>query len=56
LVAIQNAELGVASTLMALPPLFLLPIGYFVFKERFGWQAILGTIVAMVGVGLLFVA
>jgi drug/metabolite transporter (DMT)-like permease len=56
LVAIQNAELGVASTLMALPPLFLLPIGYFVFKERFGWQAVLGTIVAMVGVSLLFVA
>ena len=56
LVAIQNVELGIASTLMALPPLFLLPIGYFVFKERFGWQAILGTIVAMVGVGLLFVA
>jgi drug/metabolite transporter (DMT)-like permease len=56
LVAIQNAELGVASTLMALPPLFLLPIGYFVFKERFGWQAILGTIVAMMGVSLLFVA
>ena len=56
LVAIQNAELGVASTLMALPPLFLLPIGYFVFNERFGWQAVLGTVVAMVGVGLLFVA
>lgn len=56
LVAIQNAELGVASTLMALPPLFLLPIGYFVFHERFGWQAVVGTIVAMVGVSLLFMA
>jgi drug/metabolite transporter (DMT)-like permease len=44
----------VASTLMALPPVFLLPISYVVFKERFGWQTIAGTIVAIVGVGLLF--
>lgn len=54
LLAIQNTEVGIASTLMALPPVFLLPVGYFIFKERFGWQAILGTLVAMAGVGLLF--
>ena len=54
LLAIQHTEVGIASTLMALPPVFLLPIGYLVFKERFGWQAILGTAVAMLGVALLF--
>lgn len=54
LLAIQLTEVGVASTLMALPPVFLLPISYFVFKERFGWQAILGTLIAMCGVALLF--
>jgi drug/metabolite transporter (DMT)-like permease len=54
LVAVQRTEIGVASTLMALPPVFLLPISYFVFKERYGWQAILGTLVALVGVGILF--
>ena len=54
LVAIQHTQVGIASTLMALPPVILLPVGYFVFKERFGWQAILGTFVAMAGVGLLF--
>jgi drug/metabolite transporter (DMT)-like permease len=54
LLAVQHAEVGVASTLMALPPVFLLPISYFVFKERFGWQAIAGTLVAMGGVALLF--
>ena len=54
LLAVQHAEIGVASTLMALPPVFLLPIGYFAFKERFGWQTIVGTFVAMAGVAVLF--
>jgi drug/metabolite transporter (DMT)-like permease len=54
LLAVQHAAIGVASTLMALPPVFLLPISYFVFKERFGWQTVAGTLVAMSGVALLF--
>jgi drug/metabolite transporter (DMT)-like permease len=56
LVAVQRTEVGIASTLMALPPVFLLPVGYFVFKERFGWPAVLGTLVALAGVGMLFLA
>ncbi len=54
LLAVQHAEIGVASTLMALPPVLMLPISYFIFKERFGWQAIAGTVVAMAGVAVLF--
>ncbi len=54
LLAIQHAEIGVASTLMALPPVFMLPISYFFFKERFGWQAVAGTMLAISGVALLF--
>jgi drug/metabolite transporter (DMT)-like permease len=56
LLAVQHAEIGVASTLMALPPVLMLPISYFVFKERFGWQAIAGTLVAMAGVAVLFLS
>ena len=56
LVAVQRAPVGIASTLMALVPIFMLPIGYFVFKERFGWPAVVGTVVAVAGVGLLFLA
>jgi len=55
LFSIQHAEIGVASTLMALSPVFLLPISYLIFKERYGWGAILGTLVAITGVALLFV-
>lgn len=56
LLAVQHAEIGVASTLMALPPVILLPISYFVFKEKVGWQAVLGTVLAIVGVAVLFLA
>ena len=54
LFAIQKTAIGVASTLMALPPVFLLPISYIFFKERFGWGAVAGTLVAVAGVALLF--
>jgi drug/metabolite transporter (DMT)-like permease len=54
LLAVQHAEIGVASTLMALPPVIILPISYFVFKEKIGWQAIAGTLLAIAGVAILF--
>jgi drug/metabolite transporter (DMT)-like permease len=54
LLAVQHAEVGIASTLMALSPVFLLPISYLVYKERFGWQTVAGTFVAISGVALLF--
>lgn len=54
LIAIQYTEIGVASTLMALPPVILLPVGYFIFGERFGRQAVLGTLLAITGVAMLF--
>ncbi len=56
LFAIQHAEIGVASTLMALTPVILLPISYFVFREKIGWQAVFGTVLAIAGVAILFLA
>ncbi len=55
LYAVQNANVGVASTLMALPPIFLLPIGHFIFKERIGWSTIAGSLLAITGVAILFI-
>ena len=54
LVAVQFAPVGIASTLMALPPIFLIPIDYYFFGERISWRAVVGTVVALVGVGILF--
>lgn len=56
LLAVQHSEVGVASTLMALPPIIVLPISYFIFKEKVGWQAVAGTILAIIGVAVLFLA
>jgi len=41
---------------MALTPLIVLPVSYFVFKEKIGWQAILGTMLAILGIAILFLA
>jgi drug/metabolite transporter (DMT)-like permease len=54
LVAVQLAPVGITSTLMALAPVFLLPLSHWVFKERITQRAIVGTVVAMVGVAMIF--
>ncbi len=53
LIAVQNARLGIASTLMALPPVLLIPIEYAVYKRPVSRRSIIGTLVAMSGVVLL---
>lgn len=54
LVAVQNTYVGIASTLMALPPIFLIPLSFWVFKEKISLGAIIGTIMAVIGVSLIF--
>ncbi len=55
LVAVQNAQVGVASALMSLPPIFLLPIGRLVFKERITLGGVVGAVVAVAGAIILTV-
>ena len=54
LVAIAKAPMGVAATLMSLSPVILLPVAHFVFKEKVGGHAILGTLLALAGAAALF--
>jgi drug/metabolite transporter (DMT)-like permease len=54
LIAIDLARVGIASTLMALAPVFILPVAHWWLKERMTWRAAGGTIVAMIGVTLIF--
>jgi drug/metabolite transporter (DMT)-like permease len=49
-------KIGGYITIMALPPVILLPVSYFAFKEKIGWQAIFGTMLAIAGVAILFLA
>jgi len=54
LVAIQNTNVGIASTLSSLMPIFLIPISYVVFGERVSRLAVLGTLVTFAGMIVLF--
>jgi len=55
LYAIGHAKyLGVASTLMSLSPVILLPVAVFAFKERITPLAIIGTIITLAGAAALF--
>jgi drug/metabolite transporter (DMT)-like permease len=54
LLAVQNAPVGIASLLTSLSPIFILPFSHVFFKERLGWQPIAGTLLAMLGVIILF--
>ncbi|MBN1390796.1 MAG: DMT family transporter [Candidatus Thermoplasmatota archaeon] len=53
-IAVDNAPIGVASTLMALPPLLMIPISFFVFKERPTYRSVIGTVVCLIGVSMIF--
>ncbi|MEO0185280.1 MAG: DMT family transporter [candidate division WOR-3 bacterium] len=55
LVAIQYTNIGIASTLMALPPVILIPISHLLFKENITHTSIIGTIIAITGVALIFI-
>lgn len=54
LIAIAKAPMGVAATLMSLSPVLLLPVSHFVFKEKVGRHAVLGTLLALAGAAALF--
>ena len=54
LISVQTAPLGIVTTLQSLPPVFLIPLGYFVFKERITRRMVIGTLVALIGSVLLF--
>ncbi|HML22027.1 MAG TPA: DMT family transporter [Aggregatilinea sp.] len=56
LIAVQNAEVGIASTLTSLSPIFLLPLTYVLFRERITSRAIVGTLLAVVGTAIIFLS
>ncbi len=54
LYAIQTTKVGIASTLMALTPIFHLPISRYYLHEEIDKKAIFGTILALSGVAIIF--
>ena len=54
LFSFQKIPVGVATTLSHTTAIWLIPIGYLVFKERISPRAIVGTVTAIVGIAILF--
>ena len=54
LMAVQYTNAGIASTLMALTPVFILIPYAFIYKQRIKFRELLGVAVSMTGVALFF--
>jgi drug/metabolite transporter (DMT)-like permease len=54
MVAVQNAQVGIASTLMALSPIILIPLDRWVFHEQVSSRSVVGTVLALAGTAIIF--
>lgn len=54
LLAVQNTFTGIASTIMSITPILILPVSFFIFKQKVSIIEILGAIICVLGVSLLF--
>lgn len=55
LLAVQHTEAGVASTIMAIVPVLIIPPAVLFFRERVTFREVVGAFLAVGGVALLFV-
>lgn len=53
-IAVRYTETGIASTLMSLVPIMILPAAYFVYGESITLRTSIGTVIAIVGIAMLF--
>jgi drug/metabolite transporter (DMT)-like permease len=53
--AIKYTTTGIASTIMALVPVLLIPPAIILLKEKVTWREILGSLIAVCGVGMFFI-
>jgi len=54
LISISLTNVAVAATLMATTPIMMLLPVRFIYKEHLSWRAIIGTVIAVGGIGILF--
>jgi drug/metabolite transporter (DMT)-like permease len=54
LIAISTINVAIASTIMAIVPIIMLPTVWILYREKLSWRAIAGACIAVGGVGILF--
>lgn len=55
LIAVQNTATGIASTIMSITPILIIPPTLFFFKQKVSWKEIIGAVISVGGVALFFV-
>jgi drug/metabolite transporter (DMT)-like permease len=55
LIAIQNTNTGIASTIMSIVPILIIIPSVILYKQKITWREIIGSFVSVGGVALLFV-
>ncbi len=54
MVAVTYTHAGVAQTLMSLMPVFIIPVVWYLYRQRTSWRGAVGAVIAVIGVGVLF--
>ncbi|MDP4186194.1 MAG: DMT family transporter, partial [Bacteroidota bacterium] len=55
LMSIQYTSTGVASTIMAIVPILVIPASIFLFKEKVTIREVIGSIISVIGVAIFFI-
>ncbi|MFP4690700.1 MAG: DMT family transporter [Bacteroidales bacterium] len=54
LIAVQNTATGIASTIMAISPILILPATFIFFRQSVSWKEFIGALISVAGVTLFF--
>ncbi len=54
LLSVKYTTVGIASTIMAIVPVLIIPPAIILLKEKVSWMEVAGSIVAVMGVGIFF--
>lgn len=55
LIAVQNTATGIASTIMSITPILIIPPTLIFFKQKVGWQEVAGAVISVAGVAMFFI-
>lgn len=55
LLAVQNTATGIASTIMAITPILIIPPTLIFFKQKVSWKELAGAVISVCGVALFFI-
>lgn len=56
LVAVQTTAVGIASTLMSLSPIVLIPFDHWILDQPVTLRSIVGTVVSLIGAAVIFIS